>query len=455
MVNLFPEVVPEGGLEPAFLMRTPGLRLLVEVGEGPIRGLWNVREFLYVVSGTGFYKVDTAYNVTYIGMVSTCQVASMVDNGTQIFIACNGPSYIYNTSTEVFAQITDVDFPGAVTVGYLDGYFVFNEPNSQKYWITSLLDGTQVEPLDFASAEASPDLLLSLIVDHKQVWLFGANSIEVIYNAGSSPFPLQPISGASNEIGCIAAYSVAKMDNGIFWLGADNRGFGVIYRSTGYTAQRISTHAVEWQIQQYTDLTNASAYTYQQDGHSFYVLNFPSQGKTWVYDASTSAWHERAGFSNGEFIRSRSTCMCMFNALTTVGDFENGNLYSLELETYSDNGQPQKWLRSWRALPTGQNNFKGTTQHSLQLITNPGEGLSDGQGYDPLVMLRFSDDAGKTWSNENWKKTGKIGEYGYRTIWRRLGGTEKIRDRVYEVSGTDPVPVYIEGVELDLTESFS
>jgi len=157
MVNLFPEIVPEGGKEPAFLNRAPGLSLLATVGTGPIRGLWTFNGVGYVVSGLQLYKITNNYVSTLLGTVSGTGPVSMADNGTQLFIACNGPSYIYNSSTNVFVQITDVNFPGALAVGYLDGYFVFIEPNSQKVWVTALLEGTSVDPLDFASAEGSPD----------------------------------------------------------------------------------------------------------------------------------------------------------------------------------------------------------------------------------------------------------------------------------------------------------
>ena len=272
MVNLYPEIVPEAGKEPAFLMRAPGLRKLANIGTGPVRGLWQLGGYLYVVSGLKLYKVDSNYTATALGTVADNGPVCMADNGTQIFIAANPEGYIYNTSTNVFAKITDPDFPGAGTVGYLDGYFVFNEPGSQKFWVTSLLDGTSVDPLDFASAEGAPDGLVGLIVDHRETWLFGTNSVEVWYDAGLLDFPLQRVQGAFNEIGCAAPYSVAKMDNGLFWLGRDARGQGMVYRANGYTGQRISTHAVEWQIQQYSDISDAIGYTYQQDGHSFYVL---------------------------------------------------------------------------------------------------------------------------------------------------------------------------------------
>jgi hypothetical protein len=456
MVNLYPEIVPEGGKTAAFLSRCPGLRRLVEVGAGPIRGLWPLKEYLYVVSGDTFYRLNLYQNTTRWKIVSKGTVTgtgpvSIADNGTQIFIACNPDSFIYNSTTEVFAQITDPDFPGAVKVGYLDGYFVFNEPNSSRVWVTSLFDGLSVDPLDFASAEGDPDGLVSLIVDHREAWLFGTNSIEVWYDAGLPDFPLQRIQGAFNEIGCAAAYSVAKLDNGLFWLGADARGRGIVYRANGYTGQRISTHAIEWQIQQYGDISDAIGYTYQQDGHAFYVLIFPTAQTTWVYDVATQAWHERAGWSNGNFVRHRSNCQVVYDNQVIVGDFENGNIYAYDMTDYSDNGDIQKWLRSWRALPTGTNDLKRSSQHSLQIDCETGVGTNTGQGSDPKMMLRWSDDGGHTWSNEHWMSMGKIGEYYRRAIYRRLGMTLKLRDRVYEVSGTDPVKVAIMGAQLNVT----
>lgn len=447
MVNLFPEILQEGK-EAAFLQRAPGLALLATIGTGPIRGMWTFNGYGYVASGTQLYKVDADYNETLIGGITGTGPVSMSDNGTQLFVACNGPSYIYNSVTNAYGAITDPDFPGASLVGYLDGFFVFIEPDSQRVWVTQVLDGTSIDPLDFASAEGSPDGLVSMIVDHSEVWLFGTNSVEVWYNAGTADFPLARIQGAYNEIGCAAPFSVAKMDNSLFWLGQDARGRGVIYRANGYTGVRISTHAVEWQIQSYGTISDAIAYTYQQDGHSFYVLTFPSANATWVYDASTQSFHERASFENGRWLRHRSNCQMAFNNQIIVGDYRNGNIYSFDLNVYSDNDDVQRWLRSWRAIPPGQNNLNRTAHHELQLDCETGVGLSNGQGSDPQVMLRWSDDGGHTWSNEHWVSIGKIGNTGQRAIWRRLGMTLKLRDRVYEVSGTDPVKIAILGAEL-------
>jgi hypothetical protein len=471
LINLFPEAIPEGGKTAGFFSRCPGLRTLSTVGTGPIRGLWQYGGSGYVVSGYELYKLNTDWTSTLIGSVSGTGPVSIADNGTQMFIACNGPSYIYNASTNVFAMITDPDFVGAVTVSYVDGYFVFNEPNSQRVWVTSLLDGTSIDPLEFASTEGAPDNLSSIMVDHREIWMFGVNSIEVWYDAGTVDFPLQRIQGAYNELGCAAPYSVAKLDNALFWLGSDARGKGIVYKTQGYSGVRISTHAIEYAIQNYGVINDAIAYTYQQEGHAFYVLIFPAANKTWVYDVSTQAWHERAGFINGEFTRHRSNCQMAFNDQIVIGDYADGRIYAYDLDVYQD-----KWLRSWRALPTGQNNLKRTAQHSLQLDCEAGLTLAkvdftklletqndellttqfpmyieieDGRiTNQPQIMLRWSDDGGHTWSNEHWNSMGSTGETGKRVIWRRLGMTMKLRDRVYEISGTDPVKVSIMGAQL-------
>ena len=445
-----------------------------------------------------------------IGAVTGTGPVSMADNGTQLFIACNPDGFIYNQATNTFSQITDPDFPGAVTVSYISNYFLFNQPNSQQLWVTELLDGTSVLPFDFTSADGNPDGVQAVNVDHREAWVFGNNSIEVWYDAGLPDFPLARIQGAYLEIGLASPYAVCKQDNTLFWLSQDDRGQGIIFRANGYSPQRVSTHSIEWQIQQYPTLSDAIFYSYQQDGHAFVVCVFPSGNATWVYDVSTNLWHERAAWNETEYSRHRSNCQCNFNGTIVVGDYQNGNIYAFDLDVYSDNGATQRWLRAWRALPPNSNNLDRTAHHSLQLAFESGVGLSgydytdtlnllavedytilldaagdpildesgneilvpvdeanglllcengDGllisqvvvQGAKPRVSLRWSDDGGHTWSNYHIGYLGRIGQTGARVIWRRLGMTLKLRDRVYEVTGTDPVKIAIMGAELDVT----
>ncbi len=483
-VNLFPEAVPEGGYTGGFLNRTPGLRKVATVGTGPIRGLWtHLTNGLdaYVASGDEFYKILPDYTAIKLGNISGTGPVSIADNGNQLFIACGANAYVYTEPTNTFVQVTDPDFYGAQTVCYIDGYFAFNQPGTQIIWVTGIFDGTSIDPLAFAAAESTPDEVVAVVSNNREVWVFGTGTTEVWYDAATIPFPLAPIQGAYNEIGCIAKSSICKLDNSLFWLGADPRGYGIVYRNSGYTGKRVSTHAIEYAIQGYGDVSDAVAYTYQQEGHAFYVLAFPTAGKTWAYDVATGAWHERAGWDNGEFTRHRSQCQMSFNSETIVGDYKNGNLYAFDLDVYEDNDSIQKWLRSWRPIPENQNTLTRTAQHGLQLMCESGVGLTgidpqdvvvnylltetsqiidteNGnsivldyatvQGANPEAMLRWSDDGGHTWSNEHWTTMGRIGQYGYRAFWRRLGMTVKLRDRVYELSGTDPVKIVITGANL-------
>ena len=270
-INLFPEAVPEGGITGGFLNRAPGLRLLATIGTGPIRGLWTHSTAgldAYVVSGNKFYKIQPDYTYTLLGTVTGTGPVSIADSGTQIFIACNPDAYVYTESTDTFVKITDPDFAGAKTVCYIDGYFAFNQPDSQIIWVTDILDGTAINPLAFAAAESSPDQVVAVVNNNREVWVFGQGTTEVWYDAATTPFPLAPIQGAYNEIGCLAPFSIAKLDNSLFWLGSDPRGYGIVYRNQGYTGKRVSTHAVEYAIQNYGDISNAEAYTYQESYHN-------------------------------------------------------------------------------------------------------------------------------------------------------------------------------------------
>lgn len=387
LMNLYPEATPEGGKTSGFLTRCPGYKYVSDVGSGPIRGLWTFGGFLYVVSGVELYKVDGDWTATLLGTVSGSGPVSMSDNGDQLFVACNPRSYTYSVASNTFAEITDPDFPGAVTVGFINGYFVFNEPNSQKVWITSYQDGASVDPLEFAYTDANPDNLLSLIVNRNEIWMFGTTSTEVWYYSGDIDFPLARIQGAFNEIGCAAPYSVAKLDNTVFWLGSDPRGNAMVYKAAGYGAQRVSTHGIEKVLQGYQFVGDAIGYSYQQEGHTFYVLSFPSANATWCFDAATNEWHERGSWKQGRYNRHRSNCQANFNNTIVLGDFQVGKLYEFDLEYYKDDVGTQRWVRSWRALPPNANNLNRTAHHSLQVELETGTETISSQSVIPCVPV--------------------------------------------------------------------
>ena len=469
MVNLFPEVVAEGGKEPAFLVRAPGLKEVNGVGAGPITGMYSMTEadgtaWLFVVSNlTLYYTTNIGSGFTSAGgLTGSAQIpCNFSDNGTQVFIVVPaGSSYVFDTSTSTLTSVTatDPDFPGASVVTYMDGFFVVNKPDTELVYVSALRDGLSWDPLAFASAERSPDGVIAVISNNQELWVMGRSSTEVWYDAGTSPFPLAPIQGAFNETGCLAALSVTKVDGSIYWLGRNNYGQAIVYRSNGYRAERISTYALEYEIQQRIatgggfDAAAAFSYAYQQDGHVFYVLNIPLGSPngylTWVYDVSTGAWHERAGWSGSAFVSTRAFCYAFQFNRHYVGDYSTDQMYYFDPTWYKEGSTEQRWLRSWRALPTGANNLKETVHHSLQIDMETGTNASSMGTDEADISMRFSDDGGHTWSNTRTTSMGAASDYSKRVIFRRLGSTKKLRDRVYEISGTDPVKIAIMGAEL-------
>jgi hypothetical protein len=441
-INLYPEASGSGQSKTiAMLVGTPGLVLFSALTGGGVRGCirFSATQSIVVVGGN-VYSVTTAGVGTLIGtIVNRATPVSMASNGITVMLVTGPEGYVVTPNVtpalSTVAQIVDPSFFGADKVDYADGYFVFNKPGTEEFQITGLIANT-IDPLDFASAEGSPDLLISLLVNQREVWLFSQSSTEIFFDSGNPDFPYERIQGAFIEQGCAAKFSPAKLNESVFWLTADDRGQGMVVMAVGYRPQRISTHAEEFAWSKYARIDDAIAYSYQQEGHTFYVLTFPTGNATWVYDASTQLWHERAWRNpvDASLNRHRSNCQMAFAGKVIVGDWENGNLYSLDLDTYTDNGAILPAIRQAPHYSTGDNTWMIFDRFWVDIET--GVGLATGQGSDPMVMISWSDDGGHTFPNEVWVSAGKIGEYRRRAILRRAG---KSRDRVWRVTITDPV----------------
>lgn len=443
-VNLYPEVSESGSSRSAVaLIGTPGLRLWTNLAGGGVRGVIPFTPSIAIaVVGANVWKLTTGAASTLIGNVAnnTANV-SMASNGSIIMMVADTLGYFIDPSANTVSVIMDPDFQGGTRVDFVDGYFVWTKPGTGQFQVTQLY-GTDIDALDFATAEGSPDNLTGVIVNQRTTWLFGTNSTEVWYNAGGADFPLERIQGAFLEIGCAATFSIAKLDNSVFWLATDDRGFGTIQRADGYAPKRVSNYAVEFAISSYGTISDATAYTYAQEGHAFYVISFPTGGATWCLDVSTGIWHERPYFNtSGGFERHRSNCQMNFAGETIVGDWQNGNLYVMDLDHYTDNGQA---IYRRRVAPHITNDGNYSFYRALELFMQTGVGLSDGSV--PQAMLQWSDDGGYSFGTELWASIGKIGERKARVRWRRLG---KSRDRVFAVTVTDPVKVVFTGASLD------
>ena len=345
-----------------------------------------------------------------------------------------------------FSQLPSSDgaFTGGTNVDIVDNYFVYNRPDTQQFGCSNVLSPISGST-NFSSKDGAPDDLVTLIVDHREIYLLGETSSEVWVDQGTSPFPFTRIPGTSTQHGIAAPFSVSRLGNSFAYLSRNNRGTAQIVQMNGYVPQRISTHAVENSLTGQT-ITNAIAWTYQLEGHEVYVISFPSIQLTWCFDIATGMWHKWLYTNNlGQYERCRGNCAAVFQGYNLVGDYSNGKIYHLNRSVYTDDGQNVKRLRRAPHLTT---DLQRQYFEELQLQFQPGVGLDVGQGDDPQAMLRWSNDGGSTWSNEHWTTIGKIGKYTNRAIWRRLGTA---RDRIFEVSISDPVKAVIISANLKMT----
>jgi len=372
---------------------------------------------------------------------------------------------------------TDGAFSGASSVDIVDNYFVYNRPGTQQFGASNPLSPIS-QGLSFSSKDGAPDNLVSLIVDHREIYLMGETSSEVWVDVGTFPFPFQRIPGTSTQHGIAAKASVYRLGNSFAYLSRNNRGQAMIMQMNGYTPTRISNHAVEQTlVGKYID--DALAWTYQQEGHECYVITFPTLDLTWVYDATTTMWHKWLAVDTlNVFHRHRGNCCAVFNGQVLVGDYQNGIIYLLDPDNYTDNGNE---IRRVRRAPHIVTDLQRQYLQELQIQFQPGVGLTGYSqssfspvnavagigiagiavagtgiiqtvGSNPQAMLRWSNDGGSTWSNEHWTTIGQTGKYTNRAIWRRLGWS---RDRVFEVVVTDPIKAVIISANLKAEEGES
>lgn len=448
-VNFYLEAGGPNG-RPAALLGTPGLvrKLVLPNAPCEVRCAEVFKGELWVVGGNKLYSITKSWVPTERGTLDTSYgQVSIQANSTQLMMVDGVAGYIWDKTSGEFSRISDPEFPaGARTVSYLDSYFIAETPDTEQFSISALGDGLEWDGTDFTSAEGAPDNIVTHLTDHRQLWVLGETTVQIYENTGNASFPLEASGTAFIEVGCVAPGSACRFDNSVVWLGQDENGQGIVWRAANYNPSRMSDHGLEYAMSQMERIDDARAFTYQQDGHTFFVLTFPSADQTWHYDAATGSWAERAWFdkSTGSLHRHRANCHAAFAGQNIVGDWQNGMLYALDLAAYTDDGEP---ILSLRAAPTINEDQAFLFFGSLQVDIEAGVGLPTGQGELPTMMLRYSDDGGHTWSNRREASMGRIGQYGARAKWNRLG---RGRNRVFEISISDPVKRVVLGAYADV-----
>lgn len=421
LVNMYLEEKPAGSKSRVALHGTPGLKPWGTVGDGPCRGLLPMDDKLWVVSGAELYYVDKYGNPTLSGIVDGTDPVSMTHNGTHVVTASRTTAYYSNISGHNILSLSNIN--GVTTH---DGYILMSVRDSQSFYITAFNDATSIDQTEFALVNALPDNIVTIENANRETWAFCERSIQIYYNSGAADFPFTRVPSGVIEIGCDSARSVAE-DSGVFyWLGHDLS----VYRSRGQSVERISTTPVERAIKDYSNTADSQGLVYTDEGHVFYALTF-TQG-TWVFDASTGLWHERVSNGRSEW---RARCYARFDDKHLVGDVSTNDIYELDLDTYDEDGAS---INKVAVSPPIHSSGARVKMSSLVMDFEAGVGLSSGQGSEAEVVLDWSDDGGRTWSSEQWRSLGKVGEYKHRAKWTRLG---QFRSRIFRVQISDPVKV--------------
>ena len=389
-----------------------------------------------IISSTATITASSGY-LPYNTQLTAVDINALTGTISNAATGSNA-SDTFTLTIPAFGQITDAGFLGAQRVDFIEGWLIFNYPGTRTFFTTGPTPYQMLFPGSFYSLkDSSTDNLISLQANERELWLIGERTSEVWYNAGGVNFAFARVPGVGPQIGCAAVYSLARCGEQLAWLGKNEQGENIVVIQNQYSWERISNHGVEHAISQYPVVSDAIGYAYEEEGHLFYMLTFPTADVTWCWDATTKQWHKRLSYDPvaGVYHRHRSNCFMDFGDVRIVGDYQTGQLHQLSRQFYTDAGNPLRALRrtphQWQKANRQRLFFS-----QLQIEFTPGVGLQSGQGQNPQCMLRWSDDGGFTWSQEQWVTIGAAGETKNRAIWYLLGWA---RDRVWEATFTDPV----------------
>lgn len=453
LVNLYRETVQSGDGENDFcLIKTPGLRRAVRPSgaNGANRGSYEINGRLFQVIADRLYSIDSNYStITNNGPANNDGLPVMMAASTDtLMLVSGGLLYRVNGGT---LSLMSVPFT-PIGIGFIKNYFVaLSSVNQQFFYSTD--DGATWPALNFQTAEAAANAMIAMIIDHEELWLIG-NRISQVYVVGTDPnTPFVARQDAVIQQGTAAAASVVALDNSLFWIGKNKNGERTVIRTNGFNPENVSTYAVNNTLRGFSRVDDAIGQAYQLNGHSMVRFTFPAADRTLEYDATENDWHEVAyrNVAAGTYSRHRGNTIVSAFGKILVGDHTNGWLYEMSPDVYDEQvndalNTPIRWNRR---CPHLVKDGKKVEYGRLDVFAEMGMGLNvvAGQpGFDPQIAMRFSDDAGNTFSSVFSRSLGKQGEYRKKAYWNRLGTAE---DRVFDFYGDSPTKIVFTGATFD------
>ncbi len=300
VINWYLETADPGkSRSPAYPKRRPGMEPFAYLGSSSVRGVFEINDRMFAVAGTTFAEVLVDGTLTNTGTVANDNQpvcwGSNGSAGNQVILVGADTGYIFDLLANTLSPISDPDFPNpARSCDFMDGYFLVSQGGGSRsvQW-SALEDGTSWDPLDVLERSEAADNISSIIRNHREIWVYGFRTSEVWYDSGDPSAIFAPYQGVFVEMGAQGIFTPQRCDNSLLWMGLNENGQGMIFRADGYVPKRVSTYAVETDLQRATTPTDARAFSFQMNGHIFYVLQLPRDlDTTWVYDVTTNRWFE-------------------------------------------------------------------------------------------------------------------------------------------------------------------
>jgi hypothetical protein len=453
-INWIPQIAESESLSAGALIQPKGLTQFGTTGDNSNRGAIVMGGIPYVVNGNALFSFDSAGAYTNYGFISGTGRVSMASNGTKLAIVVpGGNAYQFDSGTSTITQVTDPDYITSDTVVFKDGYYVYTASNGSVFFNSALNDPLTFDALDFGTAEINPDRIIAAHVNHNELFILGEETIEVFQNIGGSGFPFQRIQGANIQKGCYAKFSPVEFDNTFMFIGGGVNEKAAIWRVvSSQSAVKVSTDAIDHEIQKFTEaeIALAFSYTFTVNGQFIVAFTFESDtisDITFCYNGTSKRWFQlQTGLTDNKW-RVNAIVQAYGEVLCT--DTEDGRIGKLD-DVYTEYGETIYQERTSQPYM-----IDGSAQFwsENELFMETGVGLTSGQGSDPQIRMSYSDDGGRTFSAERARSFGKIGEYKKRIVWRRLGRVPF--NRVVRFINTDPVKANILKMEGTLEEGYN
>ncbi len=424
--GFYAEINSQGG-EIVSLHPFPGLKAFA-TGVGASRGAGRLSNNLYVVMGNSLNKVGSTGVVTSIGTIDgsgRCVLAED-QSGNLIIATGEGKPYLYDGST--LTQGSDIDLPTASTVTYINRRVVYDGVGGDISF-SDLSDPLSVNSLNVIIAESKPDDMLAVYAYKQQLLAFGERSIQPMYNSGTGNPPYSFIVNATHEIGLGATHSIASNNNHLYFLGSDL----IVYKMSGLSLLPIGNPSIGQAIENYSDVTDAFGICFAIDNMNFYMLSFPSGNETWLFNETAGMWTNLAFGTDGSHHLIASYEKIYNKHLVT--DRRNGNVYELDFNTFTDNGETIQRQRDTISVNGGTFGKPGSTvfMNWIRLEIESGTSLVTEES---AIIMQYSDDNGRSWSSERWQYIGAQGEYRHKLVWYGLG---MFKNRMFRFRMSDPI----------------